>query len=311
MTDDIFADEASTDSATSAVPSELAACPLLGLLGDSGTHASFATEMHRCFSGHETGVELSHQSAYCLSDRFEECPRYHEPPPVEETVAGEPKHRHVPLPGLKLSAMVLSIGTAVIAVALMIGRGSADKPPASPTAPAAAVASVTPISANQAVVLGEISTPTVTPTARATATKAPTATATQAPVPAAASNPAPTATAGPIVHVVAYGESLTSIAAQYSISFLQIMYANNMQSTVIHPGQSLVIPPADSPSATLYEESSPVPTSTIAAPTSTPEPPATATPVPSPTATPIPTSTPVPGATPTAIVPWLQTPSPN
>lgn len=88
--------------------------------------------------------------------------------------------------------------------------------------------------------------PTVTPTATATATP----NATQAALP-----PSPT----PNIYVVLGGDVLSAIAAKYNIPVDDIMAANNLKDTFLHPGQQLIIP-APTPTPTLT--STPLPTST-------------------------------------------------
>ncbi len=60
--------------------------------------------------------------------------------------------------------------------------------------------------------------------------------------PALASNPA---TGGANVHVVRRGESLGIIANRYNISVNNLMQWNNLSSTVIHPGQQLIVRPPE------------------------------------------------------------------
>lgn len=72
------------------------------------------------------------------------------------------------------------------------------------------------------------------PTFTATPTVTPTPTA----VPA---TPTPTPSAVRI-HVVRSGETLSRIAAQYGVTVQAIMEANDLTSTLIVPGQELIIP---------------------------------------------------------------------
>ena len=63
-----------------------------------------------------------------------------------------------------------------------------------------------------------------------------------------------TAQAAPLdqgsVHVVEAGDSLSAIAQQYGVSLRAIMSANNISnSSLIYPGQRLVIPGTDAPSS--------------------------------------------------------------
>jgi LysM repeat protein len=88
--------------------------------------------------------------------------------------------------------------------------------------------------------------PTVTPTATVTATP----NATQAALP-----PSPT----PNIYAVQGGDVLSAIAAKYNIPVDDIMAANSLKDTFLHPGQQLVIPP---PTPTPTLTSTPLPTST-------------------------------------------------
>lgn len=94
---------------------------------------------------------------------------------------------------------------------------------------------------------------TVTPTpvaspgveASPTATPVETATSTLAPSP----TPVPTTTATPpgrTVHMVQPGETLSSIARQYGVSYQAIMYVNGLDDpNLIEPGQEVIIPHPD------------------------------------------------------------------
>lgn len=93
---------------------------------------------------------------------------------------------------------------------------------------------------------------------------------------------------GAIVHFVGDGETLAGIAAAYGVSMNTIRELNGLapDSTLIFPGQKLIIQLAPTP--TLTPTITPV----------TPRPTRTPTPV-SPTRTPAPTRTPLPSLTPT------------
>lgn len=89
-------------------------------------------------------------------------------------------------------------------------------------------------------------TPTQPPTV--SPSPAPSASATPRPTPtsAASATPAPTATAGatPRTHVVARGETLSIIAAQYGTTVQAIVALNNLaNANLIQVGQVLLIPP--------------------------------------------------------------------
>ncbi len=50
------------------------------------------------------------------------------------------------------------------------------------------------------------------------------------------------AVATQVRHLVQAGDTLYGIGLKYGLSVEAIMYANNLSSTLIHPGQSLLIP---------------------------------------------------------------------
>lgn len=78
--------------------------------------------------------------------------------------------------------------------------------------------------------------PTGIPSSVPTATAAPTA-----PASAPATTPAPAA--GQQKYVVKYGDTLSSIAAQYGVTVQQIIDANSLQNPdLLLPGQELIIP---------------------------------------------------------------------
>lgn len=54
-----------------------AVCPYLGLQDDADSHATFATEAHRCFRlTNPTKIAAPHQEAYCLGAEHVTCPVY-------------------------------------------------------------------------------------------------------------------------------------------------------------------------------------------------------------------------------------------
>jgi len=83
-------------------------------------------------------------------------------------------------------------------------------------------------------------TATASATTHPSPTAAPTEGATETPT------PAPAATAvSQIVHVVQPGETLSSIARQYGVTYQAIMAANGMEDPSLLEGQELAIPPAE------------------------------------------------------------------
>ncbi|MCA9831980.1 MAG: LysM domain-containing protein [Dehalococcoidia bacterium] len=52
-----------------------AVCPHLGLLDDAESHATYATDEHRCYRlDRPTRIAPNHQERYCLSSQFSSCP---------------------------------------------------------------------------------------------------------------------------------------------------------------------------------------------------------------------------------------------
>jgi LysM repeat protein len=84
----------------------------------------------------------------------------------------------------------------------------------------------------------ETATPTATATASPTATNTPTITNT----PTASATPT---ASGPFIYVVAEGDTLDSIAAQFGVNVLVLMALNNMTDSLIRVGDELLIPNPD------------------------------------------------------------------
>jgi len=52
-------------------------CPYLGLTDDSDSHATYATEAHRCYRlPNPTRIAAGHQETYCLGNNHVSCPVY-------------------------------------------------------------------------------------------------------------------------------------------------------------------------------------------------------------------------------------------
>ncbi|MGW8143423.1 MAG: LysM peptidoglycan-binding domain-containing protein [Anaerolineales bacterium] len=87
-------------------------------------------------------------------------------------------------------------------------------------------------------------TPTETATPTATATVTPTATNTPTITTTPTASATPTAS-GPFIYVVAEGDTLDSIAANFSVDVLTLMALNNMTDSLIRVGDELLIPNPD------------------------------------------------------------------
>ena len=81
-----------------------------------------------------------------------------------------------------------------------------------------------------------------TPTATATASPTPTNTPTITNTPTASATPT---ASGPFIYVVAEGDTLDSIAAQFGVNVLVLMALNNMTDSLIRVGDELLIPNPD------------------------------------------------------------------
>ena len=58
-------------------PDLSAVCPHLGLADDADSHATYATEAHRCFKmPNPTRIAAGHQESYCLVAAHTTCPIY-------------------------------------------------------------------------------------------------------------------------------------------------------------------------------------------------------------------------------------------
>lgn len=78
-----------------------AVCPYLGLADDADSHATYATEAHRCFRlPNPTKIATPHQETYCLGANHVTCPVYlGEGVPQTQTAAPAPTIAAVPLQG--------------------------------------------------------------------------------------------------------------------------------------------------------------------------------------------------------------------
>lgn len=197
-------------------------CPYLGLLDDPQSRFAFAAEGHRCFaSGRPCEIDLGHQDAFCLSDRYADCDRY--PPLAADrqgtaapTRAGTGRTRRRPAVSV---ALILAEGALLVA----IGFGAIGRRPSTNGTPGT-VASFS-AAATTAVTPAPTLAPTPAPTFQSLA-------------------PSPTAAPTPIVHVVQPGETLSSIAERYGVTVQALQTANGIVNpSHITGGQRLVIPP--------------------------------------------------------------------
>lgn len=237
-------------------------CPYLGLPDDPPTRFSFPSEDHRCWAAaHARTIDLPHQGSYCLAAAHPECSRYRAAQagtpattgPVAGGVAWRGEAGKAGDAGeaaddgdasgsrrrawLLAAAVVLAILFAAVvllgspAIVDLVGGAQpsgAVVPSASPPAATMPPPSATPAPGP---------TPTPAPTPTPTATLAPT------PTPAPTASPSPTPAATPLVHTVARGETLTSIAELYGVTVAAIVRVNRIEDpSLIRVGQRLIIP---------------------------------------------------------------------
>ena len=214
------------------------ACPYLGLFDDPRSHFTFPTEGHRCHAGgRPVQIEPEYQDAYCLSTRYPACERFRSAEAAARRRSGAP----APVATAQVATATRAPATAnaarqrergarwgwvllrfvaalvLLALAVAIGLGAFGKPPAD----------------------GGASGGVGSPSPAATASPTPLLSVSPIVSPALTDTPAPT----PIVHVVAPGETLSSIAQIYGVTVQAIQDANNIDNpSLIRTGQRLIIP---------------------------------------------------------------------
>ena len=219
-----------------------ATCPYLGLFDDPRSHFTFPTEAHRCFApGRPIQVEPEYQDGYCLSTRYPECKRFRSAEAAARRRSGAPA----------AVATATPVATAPVATA----TPAPPRANATPRANRASwvwgllrlLAALILLALVVAMGMGAFGkTPPdggasdgASPSLAATASATPVASVSTTLSPALTDAPAPT----PIVHVVAPGESLSSIALIYGVTVEAIQAANNIDNpSLIRTGQRLIIP---------------------------------------------------------------------
>lgn len=223
-------------------------CPLLGLAHDSRTRFTFATAAHRCHAGlNPSAMDLGYQGTFCLTAAYPGCRRFRAaqaagrahgprtPPPSAAYAEAAGTPARIGSTGRRrrmITAAVLILGLAgVLAVVVYVG-GNLVAGVLQGGSPTDGLATATP--------------PEVAATPGAAATPGPTAEPTLRPTtrPTPSAIPTPTPIPTPLIHVVARGETLTSIAARYGVTVEAIQEANQiLDPGLIVIGQRLVIPP--------------------------------------------------------------------
>jgi LysM repeat protein len=246
--------EPATPVETAAV--SLACCPFLRLKDDPDSRALYANAEHRCFARSGSGpristVEPRHQEQLCLSQQFPECPRYGQSLVPKWNTAS--KRGRVPLPlivGMSfLLAAALAANLAWSGGGPLVGRQS---PPTS----ANLMSTQSSTEGRLAVDPSPTSLPMVQPGDRTSCDEiretqyrsdaerawylrnclTPTPTITT-----------PSAVRGSIFHRVAPGDTLEALARTYGVPVEAVMRANDLQSSLILVGATLVIPLGQTP----------------------------------------------------------------
>jgi LysM domain. len=240
-------------------PSQPGACPYLGLPDDPATRFSFADQAHRCHvTSKPVPVDLGHQGAFCLTAEYPTCKRF-------PKVAASPA---APTPRPFTPAVVVTGPTVMTGATLSPARGTTKDGGRSLRRVAAVLAVLIVVALLVGLGVGSLKGPiggflggTDTQTPSPAPSPAPSTEPTPNPTPTPTSAPTPTPTGTPtatpapsaavVIHVVARGENLIAIAAQYGVSPKAIQVANKIADpNRIVVGQKLVIPPAPTPTPT-------------------------------------------------------------
>ena len=236
-----------------------AVCPYLGLADDPDSHATYATEAHRCYRmPTPTRIALTHQERYCLGAEHTACPVYRgegvpgaQPQPARPAPArpaarprtagtlGARRGGGISMPVATVGLFALALGLVVLAIViqnLIGGNGGGELTPADRLATQEAQARQTPGSGGE-------QQPTPTVGGQQTAVEgSPTAAPT---TPAADGTATPTATTGSggQTYVVQPGDTCSSIAERFGTTVDAIREANGLdEDCTIFVDQELVIP---------------------------------------------------------------------
>jgi hypothetical protein len=228
-------------------------CPYLGLIQDSKTPAIFPTERNLCYHPRPARAVLNtHQQEYCLAAKHQDCPVFKDPaaaPNSEflytQSLLGR-KQGVFPFVLTFLVLLCAGLGVWYYRDALFAAAMSARTPLSQPLAPAPIATPLqaqSPESAATTLASGPLATMLVTPTAtpRPTDTSPPpTETASVTPPPGLGMpigrNPAL------VIHRVAPGESLNTIASLYGSSETAIRAVNLMLPIPLWENWLVIVP---------------------------------------------------------------------
>ncbi len=246
-------------------------CPYLGLPDDPRSRFTFAAAGHRCHAkAKPIPIDLGHQGAYCLTTGYPACERFPLPRAAARRGSDSPAAAAPTAPVATAPVATAPVAATAVATATM-GPAAPDARPSRDGGAgwgrsralrrAAALLAVLGLvmligaigvgaiggSPADGGAPGGVASPSASPSP--TATPVPTPTPAPVPTPAPAPTPAPTPTPtatpapSPIVHVVARGETLSSIAELYGVTVQAIEDANEIDNpSLIIVGQKLVIP---------------------------------------------------------------------
>lgn len=252
-----------------------AACPFLGLRDDPETRAAFPSDRNVCLrSRPASAVDGDYQQRVCLSHHYQDCPLVKDPslkdlPEAARPVAGP---RRSGIGRFLLILFLVLLAGGLLAAAVWVGMNPAlyFPPTVSPTASATHTPTASPSptktptrlrtatpapSPTSILTKPPTQTPTFTPTPTGTATRTPTASRTFTPT-ATRPTDSPTATVPPytgletpfgtnprlVIHQVATGETLDSIAGRYKTSIEAIQAINYNLQIPVWVNWLLVVP---------------------------------------------------------------------
>ncbi len=288
-------------------------CPYLGLLEDSQTTLSYPSSSNLCYHALPIAPpNLDHQRSFCFGGRQHTlCPVFTRsllaplPPdirlPENIILFGKPVEKRIILPIL-LACVVLFLGV-VGAFWALNGHGGNGNILSEKTRTSTPSGNAIPLATDTFPYASIPVTPNIeTPVTPTIATETPTGVVV---------SPMPTHTlascgrpASWIVYIVRPGDSLYSLSVAYGVSVAELERANCMgNSTLLHSGQILYVPPWAAlnplPTATAIPTSTLTDTPESSLPSETPTEPSISTSTDTPIATDVPTATPIPTDIPT------------
>lgn len=253
-----------------------AICPYLGLTDDADSHATYATEAHRCYRmPTPTRIALNHQETFCISGNYGACPVYRgegvpgaraggapgpargfaetaprgpspagRPAAIRRPGARRPAPGSVGLPrrGGGMSLPVATVGLFALALGLVVLAIVIQR--ALSGGGGDELSAAERFQTQQALGRGTATATAQTPTG-GTATVTGTATPSGATsTPAATGTPEGTRTPGAQrTYVVKSGDTCYGIAQEFGITVEQLRQANGLdENCTIYPNQELIIP---------------------------------------------------------------------